>query len=40
VQQHDRIADNLEKELLSHLTELERALLLQSLEKVASRRRV
>ncbi len=40
VKKADQIADGMEKELLGHLTEVERAVLFQLLEKVAIHRRV
>lgn len=40
VRKTDRIADTMEKELLGHLSDLERTLLFQLLEKVAVHRRV
>ncbi len=40
VRKADRIADNMEKELLGHLTEIERTLLFQLLEKVSVHRRL
>ncbi len=40
VKKADHVADNMERELLGHLTELERTLLFQLLEKVAIHRRV
>ena len=39
VRKADRIADSMEKELLGHLTDLERTMLFQLLEKVAIHRR-
>jgi DNA-binding MarR family transcriptional regulator len=40
VKKADRIAEGMEKELLGHLTDVERSALFQLLEKVASHRRV
>jgi MarR family transcriptional regulator for hemolysin len=40
VKKADHIADGMENELLGHLTEIERALLFQLLEKVSVHRRV
>jgi DNA-binding MarR family transcriptional regulator len=40
VRKTDRIADSMEKELLGHLSDLEKTLLFQLLEKVAVHRRV
>jgi DNA-binding MarR family transcriptional regulator len=40
VKKADHIAEGMEKELLGHLTEVERSALFQLLEKVASHRRV
>jgi len=40
VRKADRIADSMESELLGHLTDVERTLLFQLLEKVAVHRRV
>ena len=40
VKKADQVADGMERELLGHLTEVERAVLFQLLEKVAIHRRV